>query len=66
MDFGEFDPAIGVDGYCDAIRRVLYPNSTSESVEAAALKLEYRIYVKGSIFSPGKAYRRARSRSFPQ
>ena len=51
MDFGEFDPAIGVDGYCDAIRRVLYPNSTSESVEAAALKLEYRIYVKGSIFS---------------
>lgn len=51
MDFEKFDPAIGVDGYCEAFRRLLYPNSTPQTFDAAALNLQYRIYVKGSIFS---------------
>jgi hypothetical protein len=51
LNFEEFDPKIGVDGYCNAIREVLFPNSTPESVDKAILNLEYRIYTKGSIFS---------------
>lgn len=51
MNFKEFDPSIGVDGYCNAIRDILFPNSSPTTLDAAALKLNYRIYVKGSIFS---------------
>jgi hypothetical protein len=51
LNFEEFDQKIGLDGYCNAIRDALFPNSTPESVDAAALNLEYRIYPKGSIFS---------------
>ena len=51
MNFKEFDPSIGVEGYCNAIRDILFPNSSPTTLDIAALELNYRIYVKGSIFS---------------
>lgn len=49
--FEKFDPAIGVDGYCAAIRKYLIPDSTPDTFSFAALPLESRTYCKGSIFS---------------
>jgi len=51
LNFKEFDPSIGADGYCSAIRNVLFPNSKPATLDIAALSVKYRIYVRGSIFS---------------
>jgi len=51
LNFEQFDPKVGVNGYFNAIRTELFPNSTPGSVDAAALNLRCRIYTKGSIFS---------------
>lgn len=51
LNFEEFDPQIGVEGYCKAIRKMLFPKSTATSIDAAAFGLEYKIFPKGSVFS---------------
>ncbi len=51
LDFREFNPAIGTDGYFEAIRALLHPRSTLTSTDVAALRLHTRTYPKGSIFS---------------
>ena len=49
--FEKFDPTIGVDGYCAAIRKYLIPDSMPDTFSSGVLPLELRTYCKGSIFS---------------
>lgn len=49
--FEKFDPAIGVDGYCAAIRKYLMPDSTPDTFSFGVLPFESRTYCKGSVFS---------------
>lgn len=51
MDFKEFDPNIGVEGYCRELRSLLFPNSAPDTVNATSLNLGSRTYPKGSVFS---------------
>ena len=49
--FKAFDERIGVDGYYEIIRNMLFPNSTPHSIDLAAFQLEERLYPKGSLFT---------------
>lgn len=49
--FDVFDDEIGVDGYYEMFRAKLFPNSSPNSIDVAAFRLEGKIFRKGSSFS---------------
>ncbi|WP_137213767.1 hypothetical protein [Pseudomonas sp. CFBP13508] len=57
MNFKQFDPEIGVEGYCSAIHDSLYPNAAPESIDLAGLRMVNRVYAMGSIFSRVRSIR---------
>lgn len=63
-NFDIFDPQVGVDGYCSAIRKYLFPNSNPFSFSLAAFSFESRTYCKGAVFSRVRGLSPERAKKF--
>ena len=51
MDFSKYDEHIGVEGYFEHFRKLLFPFSTEHSIDLAKFRMEARTYAEGGTFT---------------